>query len=462
MRAASIAFFMTLSVLCTPGASAQNLGDEAPQDWQTASFNAASTELASESLGIGAAHLSCPDCDQCACYPCECPTPPAPCQPCPHVSTVLPYWNVNIFGTLQANMLFNTARPVAPGLPMFLAPGVAQPENTVDIHARSSSLGALFTGPDVGNFKSGGLMLALFYNDALIVDRYGFLPIQAFGELKNEDWRFAAGLQFNVFNPNLPTMLTFSALIASGDAGNNFPGQFRIERYFHPSDESDWTLQFALSDPIATGVVSQTPISSIITGAPPLRITEDNGWPMLEGRLAYSLGEKKQEGLEAKRELELGISAAGTQFRTAVPFNPNVVANMYALGTDWRWRVTDRFGFLGEAFVGESMGFINGGVLQNTNSADFTGIRTRGAWGEVYYYLTPCLHTHLGAGIDNPLDEDLAGAQIQRNRTAFSNVIWDVTRQFRLGLEVTWRETNYRLLPDNEGYGLQTQAQWAF
>ncbi|WP_145084461.1 hypothetical protein [Anatilimnocola aggregata] len=406
----------------------------------------------------------CPDCvcPTCRCATCECPVKPAPCQPCPHVSTLQPFWNVNIFGTLQANMMYNTARAVAPGIPMFLAPGAVQPENTVDIFARSSSLGALFTGPDVGNFKAGGLMLAMFYNDALIVDRYGFLPLQAFGELRNEDWRIAAGLQFNVFSPNLPTMLTFSSLIASGNAGNNFPGQFRVERYLHPDSNSQWTIQAALSDPIATGVVSQTPISQIITGAPPLRISEDNGWPNIEGRIAYATGELKQEGLEPKRAFEIGVSAVGGQLRTAIPLNPNVVANTYGLGVDLRWRINERWGIVGEGFVGQGLGFLNAGVLQSTNTMTFNSIRTRGAWGEIYHYLTPCLHTHVGAGFDDPLDADLNVAQITYNQTVFGNLIWDVTHQFRVGFEVTYRETDYVGLPNNQGVGLQTQVQWTF
>jgi hypothetical protein len=339
---------------------------------------------------------SATQCDCCRCYPCECAQKPAPCIECPHVSTLLPNWNVNIFGALQANMMFNTARPVAPGIPLFLFPGVAQPENTVDVHARSSSLGALLSGPEVHDFKAGGVVMALFYNDALIVDRYGVLPIQAFGELRNEDWRFAAGLQFNVFAPNLPTMLTFSALLASGNAGNNFPGQFRVERYLHPSDDAQWTFQAALSDPIATGVTTQQPISSIITGTPAIRVTEDNGWPNIEGRVAYAVGEKRQEGLEARRAFEIGASAVGGQLRTAIPFNPNVVANTYGVSADLRWRVNEYWGIVGEAFVGEGLGFLNAGVLQSTNSATFRGIRTRGAWGEIYYYFTPLSAHPLG------------------------------------------------------------------
>jgi hypothetical protein len=403
-----------------------------------------------------------PQCDCCRCYPCECPQKPAPCIECPHVSTLVPNWNVNIFGALQANVMFNTARPVAPGIPMFLLPNAVQPENTLDVHARSSSLGAVLSGPEIHDLKAGGLVMALFYNDALIVDRYGILPIQAFGELRNEEWRFAAGMQFNVFAPNLPSMLTFSALIASGNAGNNFPGQFRVERYFHPDEDSQWTIQAAISDPVATGIVTQQPISSIITGTPSLRITEDNGWPNIEGRIAYAAGEKKQEGLEAKHALEIGASAVGGQLRTAIPLNPNVVANTYGAAADLRWRVNDRFGITGEAFVGEGLGFLNAGVLQSTNSTTFEGIRTRGAWGEVYYYLTPCLHTHWGFGFDDPLDQDLAASQITYNKTSFANLIWDMTQQLRVGFEFTLRETDYVVLPDNQGVGFQTQVQWSF
>lgn len=148
------------------------------------------------------------DCNaQCGCYPCQCPLPPASCIDCPHVSTLSPYFNVRVFGALKLDMLFNNARPVAPGVPFFLAPnsltGLSQ--NNLDIHARQTTLGAAFDGPKIGNFQSGGMLLGMLFSNSIIDDRYGFLPLQAYGDLKNEDWRFAAGLQFDVFAPGMPT-----------------------------------------------------------------------------------------------------------------------------------------------------------------------------------------------------------------------------------------------------------------
>jgi hypothetical protein len=363
---------------------------------------------------------------------------------------------------MQANMLFSTARPVAPGIPLFLAPDSPEAENTVDVFARPSNIGAALTGPEILGFQTGGVMWAFFYNDALILDRYGILPVLAYGELRNEDWRFAAGLQFNVFCPTTPNMLTFSMLLGSGNAGNNFPGQFRIERYLYLTEESQLTVQFALSDPAPTGVITQNPILQIITGAPSLRINEDNGWPNVEARIAYSLGEEIQAGIARVRPIEIGVSGVVGQQRAALLAAPNVVADVYGVGVDARLPMSERFGVQGEAFFGQGLGYLNAGVLQNTNAATFEAIRTRGAWGEVYFYLTPCLHTHWGAGIDDPLDVDLAALQIEQNATAFGNIIWDITRQFRVGFETTWRRTDYVLLPDNEGFGFHTQVQWSF
>src|SRR5262249_6184058 len=115
-------------------------------------------------------------------------------------------------GTITADFLYNSARPLAPRTPFFLTPrplpGFHQ--DTFDATARQTTLMGTIIGPQICDFQSGGLIALTLYNDSLIVDRYGILPILAYGELKNEDWRFAAGLQFDIFNPLNPTVLPFS------------------------------------------------------------------------------------------------------------------------------------------------------------------------------------------------------------------------------------------------------------
>ena len=172
---------------------------------------------------------------------------------------------------------------------------------------------------------------------------------------------FAAGLQFDVFNPLAPTILPFSALSASGNSGNAFRGQVRLERVFTPSNDVQWTLQGALSEPIPTTI------------DPTFRISEDNGWPNVECRIALGLGCPRGAGAAGTRPFELGFSGIVGQIRTTlVPPDPQVATDVWGIGTDLRWRVNELFGFAAEFYSGQGLGTYNGAILQTVNS-DTTG-----------------------------------------------------------------------------------------
>ncbi len=404
---------------------------------------------------------SCGNCCGCrcgiGCYSCLCPLPQAPCVDCPRVTTLNPYFNVNVFGALKLDMLFSGARPVAPGTPFYLASKSIRGynEDTVDIHARQSQLGAVVVGPQFCGFQSGGQILAFFYNDAVIVDQYGFLPLQAWGELKNDRWRFSAGLQFDVFCPGLPTVLPFTALAATGNTGNTFRGQVRLERYFKPTEARQVTFQFALSEPINTAI------------DPTFGLSEDNGWPNVEGRVALGLGCMQTIGGIPRRPFEVGISGLVGQIRTTPPLpDAQVVTDTWGVSADWYWLMTQRFGVAGEVYTGQTLGDYNGGILQNINPDTLEGIHTTGGWLEMFAYWTPCLESHVGYGIDDPIDRDITVDPLMsgriRNEVYYANLLWNLNPTFRIGFEMTWRETNYASLLDNEGAGFHTQFQWAF
>jgi hypothetical protein len=408
-------------------------------------------EAKHDSILLGVEPLPCPDCvcPRCRCASCLCPEPAAPCDPCPRVNNLNPAWSLHLGGTLSLDMLSNSARPIAPGTPFFLAPQGPFDDDTFDIHARSTSIFFAAKGPRVGEFETGALILFCLYNDSIITDRYGFLPYQAFGELKNETWRFAGGLQFDIFAPVIPTVLPFSILAASGNTGM-YRGQFRAERFFHLSEEEQVTLTAGLSD------ANPTILNNDL-------LSEDNGLPNAEFRLAWSLGALQQVGLAAQRPFEVGVSSVLGQIRTTsgAPLT-QVEADVWGVAGDWRWRINEQWGIAGEVFSGEGLGTYAGGILQNTNTATFESFHATGGWAEVYYYLSPCLHTHWGYGVDDPVDSELALGQPSYNETLFANLIWDVSRSIRFAVEVTARETEYIVLPGNDGVGVHGQMQWKF
>ena len=255
------------------------------------------------------------------------------------------------------------------------------------MNARQSLLGVDFTGPMIGSFQSGGKIAAQFFDATIFADRYGFLLTQAYGELKNNDWRFAAGLQLDVWAPVLPTALPFS--VNGAGVANTIRGQVRVERFVPVGSDSQLTLQAAISEPIGTLRTQDN------------ELDEDNGWPNVEGRIAFGGGKPAPIGigLLTQRPLEVGVSGVVGQLRrTAFPPEVRrVVSDVWGAAVDFRVNLAGGlFGFKGEVYTGQGLGNVAGGIVQTLDEVTWKAIRTKGGWIEGFVYLTPNLHSHTG------------------------------------------------------------------
>ena len=388
--------------------------------------------------------------------------PAVPSDPGITVSMLDGKSQLKIFGSLSALTIFSTDRPFAPGLPLFLLPTSPFGLNTdtFDIHARQSNIGAMFIGPQTNGFTPSATFVSFIANDTLTGDSYGLLPYNAFGELKNEDWRFAAGLQSDVFNPRKPSVISLAAMFTTGNTGS-FRTQARIERFVKPSTSSEYSFQLAISDPIQS-----------VFGSRDLRIQEDNGWPNVEGRVNMGLGEMETlTGGRKARAFELGSSAFVGQIRTTRsilapqdPQNPvRTVVDCWGFGIDAAINLTQSIGVQGELFTGAGLGEYNGGISQTFDSATQQAIRSSGGWGEVFAYLTPKLHVHSGYGIDSPLRRAGDTFVLTENQTFFTNVVWNWSKNIQISNQVDYRKTNYRSpLLDATGCIFYSEFQWKF
>jgi hypothetical protein len=371
------------------------------------------------------------------------------------VTTLREYSKVAVFGELRAETLWSDARPFIPSAPLLLAPGpiAGFDDDTFSVGAKPSMLGAGFQGPELGCFETGGLVLFALFSETVVQDIYGIMPLNAYGEIKNDNFRFAGGLMLDMFNPLAPTMVNFNTVWASGNTGA-YRGQLRVERYLYPTCDSQLTLQMNIGDPLPTTIVDRRFLGVVLS--------EDNGWPNVEGRVAFGYGCLEGEGAAAKRPLEIGVSGLVGEIRSTEPLVRQVVTDTWGLGLDARVQLTDRFGVQGELFRGKTLGTYLGGAAQTVNPATLEGIHSSGGWGEAYFYLTPCMHVHAGYGVDDPEDADLFLGQIEYNETIWGTIFWELTEALRLGLEVSRRKTDYLALPDNDGILVHTQVQWSF
>ena len=320
------------------------------------------------------------------------------------------------------------------------------------MHARQSSFQLLYDGPNIEGWKTGALAKLYMSNSSLTSDTYGVLPIVAFGEMKNDDWRFAIGLQPDLFAPRDPGVIPMTLMGGAGNAGT-FRGQIRLERFYTPSEDFQATLQAALSDPISTVLLDAT-----------RRTTEGNGLPNLEIRGVLGLGAKEElAGGRMERPMELGIAGLAGQIRNTQnvfdldDINPNIpvrsVINVDGLSVDGKINLTANTGLIAEGYVGQGLGNYAGNIFQTYNTENYAVIRGRGGFLELFHYWNDRLQVHVGYGVEGPLRQDLpaVGTGILKNSAYFASVFWDITKFLQYSFQVDYRQTDYVTLNDNRG-----------
>ena len=104
--------------------------------------------------------------------------------------------------------------------------------------------------------------------------------------------------------------------------------------------------------------------------------------------------------------------------------------------------VSPRLEVRGEAFAGEALAGLGGGGIGQGLDAAGNPIRTRGGWAQIVARPVADLEVGLGAGIDDPDDDDVAADGRLRNRAVAAQLTWRHA-PIVVGLELRRLETDY-------------------
>ena len=395
--------------------------------------------------------------------PAPLPAPPSqPAETAAEQTVPKPLWtrfndlNVAMAGALRTTVTTTNARMQPDATPFLVLPKInGLPEGTTKIDARLSSLLFSISGGQVGDYQLGGMIYAYLFNGDLLSGLYGFYPGFAYVEAKSDTWRFSAGLQQDVFSPMMPTMVDrMSAFAGSGNPGNSFKPQLRVERYFQSGDER-FVFEGALADAMPSN------IKPSFVGS-----TENTGAPNAEARFAWTHGSARDDGaLLDWPQYTLGVSATTGRFRTIYsPANGGIAAQttrLRGVALEAGWRISQRLGLQGELYTGRALGSYLATAFQTVDSGTLNPIRGSGGWGELAWYWAPGLHSHVGYGRDSTHSADHSSG-IRSNATAFTNLFWDPSPKTTLAIEATWRRTDFLGVGAHEGLALMLSSELRF
>ena len=361
-------------------------------------------------------------------------------------------FTITPYGTLWANMAWETSRSFQGDFVLYVLRPRPTPNAVFDrptnqqfhFDVKSTRLGFDLLGPNVplfGDARTGGKVEIDFQRTFDTENRAGVLLRHAYLEVKNEQYRLLAGQTWDVISPLYPGVLFYTVGWDGGNIGYR-RAQTRAERYFALSDTLLVTTQGSLNTDLVSDIAPTT--------APATFVGDHSGWPLLEGRLATTLGPRGP----GSRPIEVGVSGhiGETVFDFGAPFAAPV-ANLkgvprrtWSLNADVRVPITSRLGVQGELWMGENLATFFGGIGQGVDvvAAGATlptgnAIFSRGGWFDVWYDWTDRLHSHAGYSIDDPIDADITSGRIY-NAFLFANLTYDVTSKFFVGFEFTsWR-----------------------
>jgi hypothetical protein len=339
-------------------------------------------------------------------------------------------YTITPYGILWGSMAYESQRTSPGDYPLYVPPDRADFNNQTHVDARSTRLGLDVVGPQIELFNdasSGGKVEFDFQRQLDTENKPGVLLRHAYIETKNEDFRLLFGQTWDVISPLYPGLIMYSVGWGGGNIGYR-RAQFRGERYLEISETLLFTAQGSLN-------------TDIIADAPAGVMGQQAGWPVLEGRLAMTIGERGP----GRTPMEFGVSShVGETIYDITAIN-RITRPTWSFNVDAKVPIAQRFGVQAEFFTGENLAAFLGGVLQGidfgsvAHPGSLDPIRSTGGWVDVYFDWTPRLHSHVGYSIDDPFDQDVTVGRTY-NAFYFANLCFDLTPKCLVGLEFTsWR-----------------------
>jgi hypothetical protein len=301
-------------------------------------------------------------------------------------------------------------------------PAGTGPTGSMSVTARQSRFGIDASGIMIGGWQASG---------SLIADFLGGIPnfqtgtvmglprlIYAFGRIETERTAIQVGQDHTLLAPRDPTSLaalSFPLFFRSGNLYLRAP-QVRVEQTL-----GAWNIAAGIVAPIAGDM------GTTYDFAPPPGNGERSRRPAFEARASFAHG-----GDDSNASVSAGVAMHYGWRRNNTALNES-----WAVAADVDARV-GRVGFAAELYTADNSEAFGGALSQPGPSS--------GGWAEGRLSITPRTRVAAGYAFDTPEDA-LGRVPRLENRSAFSNVIFDVTPEVGFSVEYRWLRTRYAVAP---------------
>lgn len=342
--------------------------------------------------------------------------------------------SLRLYGFARVDAIYDDSRPDALQTPTFIESEdpTAGPEDdsSFTVHPRLSRVGVDLTGPVIealGGARLGAKLEVDFQNggrESRAVPRYR----HAYFTLGWERSTLLVGQTWDLISPLFPAVNADTLMWNAGNLGDR-----RAQvRWTYAGDGG---FSFATAAGL-TGAVDDQDLdgNGVLDG-------EDAAVPNLQARAAWS------RALGAG-DLEVGVWGHAAREEVAQPVGGETDFDSSAVGLDLSVPLTPRWTLRGEAWTGENLSDVRGGIGQGVDAATGEEISSRGGWVELGFRGGGPYSAFAGATRDDPDDDDLGPGARTDNRAWYLVQRLDFDGAFQVGLDYLHWTTEFVGLAD--------------
>ena len=369
----------------------------------------------------------------------------------PATVTVSSGAKLQFYGFARFDASYDTGR-ITPGNIALYAPSEATVNDDAEwnLTASATRVGMNLSGPDTETMKLTGNIEFDFLSGATENAsnprlRHGYLkaywPARDFSIIAGQTWDLNASLIPFVDDPAI--------MWDAGNIGGRHP-QIRVTKGFKSGDKSRVEVAVAAARTIGEAN-SNSPASGVGTES-----GKDAAMPSIQGRLALST-----PIFVSGKPATIAVSGHyGQEEWDTAADGTHVTLDSWSCVLELSLPLSNQLLFASELFTGANLDDYWGGIGQGRNGV--TAIRSRGGWTALRYTASPKTTLSIGAGMDDPNDDDLATNARSLNETQFISVTHRITPNFILGGQLSRWRTDYKNQQEGDAIRAQTSLTYSF
>ena len=348
---------------------------------------------------------------------------------------------IQFYGFLRLDAYYNSASPNHPSALMWVLPEnhfiASQNDDSFVFEARWTRLGMNLNAGNVLGMDLTGKIETDFANyiagvpesRAPVRIRLAYLD----ADLGNFSFRF--GQDWDVIAPYYPSVHLAGLMWNAGNLGDRRP-QAQFTYKSDPVDDFQFLVRGALG---LTGALDNQNLEALPAGVPSVQDGFDSGLPHGQLRVAVKVPEGMEFGVWGS------LSALETDTSWPVPQGGTKHFRGHCLGFDWFVPLGDRVSLKGEAWIGQGLGDMRGGIGQTIKPGKGREIESKGGWAEISFRASEILRFCAGASLDDPKNSDLSrGFNLhKKNFTLYAGSAHNWGGGFKTGLDVMFWETDW-------------------